>query len=585
MAILGNLKITTVALVGSLLLAGAAVGSAAMVLTATQALGSRLAYSAENTVPSLQLLSNVRTTMTEARLSLNKQVISSSEPELRQYREATVKQIGTVDAALVTYRSMVSDDAERAIYDKVLSRWADYKTAAIKISRIPLTQRAEAAAQAVALAPTGNAAVSVLNEDIAYNVQLSKTANAEAKAAVGTFKFLSIMLILFSLTLAAGIVLLFRHRLSAPLTKLIDAMQEMAGGNIDRAIPGEDLTDEVGDIGRALASIKLSVAARSAADAESQMAVQRKVVGELGEGLSALKAGRLTASINEPFPGEYERLRADFNDALATMADLIRQLADTAHSVNNGANEISSAASDLAMRTERQASSLAESSAAVRNLNKSASGTAKTATDANALARSAQNSANGGGDSMTQTVAAMNQIAESSRRMEEIVGIIEGLAFQTNLLALNAGVEAARAGEAGRGFAVVATEVRALAQRSTDAAKDIGNIIQSSGRDVVQGVTMIGQTQTALTEIVASTQELSEMIESIAVAARDQSATITQVSSVVEDMDRSTQQNAALVEQSSAAARSLLNQAEAMNELVGRFEFDAHRTAPLRRAA
>ena len=424
-----------------------------------------------------------------------------------------------------------------------------------------------------------------MNEDIASNVQLSKTANAEAKAAVGTFKFLSITLILFSLALAAGIVLLFRHRLSAPLTKLIDAMQEIAGGNIDHAIPGEDLTDEVGDIGRALASIKLSVAARSAADAESQMAVQRKVVGALGEGLSALKAGRLTASINEPFPGEYERLRADFNDALATTADLIRQLADTAHSVSNGANEISSAASDLAMRTERQASSLAESSAAVRNLNKSASGTAKTATDANALARSAQNSANGGGDSMTQTVAAMNQTAESSRRMEEIVGIIEGLAFQTNLLALNAGVEAARAGEAGRGFAVVATEVRALAQRSTDAAKDIGSIIQSSGRDVVQGVTMIGQTQTALTEIVASTQELSEMIESIAVAARDQSATITQVSSVVEDMDRSTQQNAALVEQSSAAARSLLNQAGAMNELVGRFEYEATGYGQMRRAA
>ncbi|WP_295525319.1 Tar ligand binding domain-containing protein [Novosphingobium sp. Chol11] len=125
MAIFGNLKIKTVALVGSLLLAGAAVGSAAMVLTATQALGSRLAYSAENTVPSLQLLGNVRTTMIEARLSLNKQVISSSEPELRQYRETTAKQIGTVDAALVTYRSMVSDDAERVIYDKVLSRWAD----------------------------------------------------------------------------------------------------------------------------------------------------------------------------------------------------------------------------------------------------------------------------------------------------------------------------------------------------------------------------------------------------------------------------------------------------------------------------
>ena len=178
---------------------------------------------------------------------------------------------------------------------------------------------------------------------------------------------------------------------------------------------------------------------------------------------------------------------------------------------------------------------------------------------------------------MAHAVEAMNQIAESSRKMGEIVGLIEGIAFQTNLLALNAGVEAARAGEAGKGFAVVATEVRALAQRSADAAKDITGIIQSSGRDVVQGVAMISQTQAALNQIVTSTQDLSEMINHIATASREQSASIMQVDAVVADMDRNTQQNAALVEQSTAAARSLAHEANTMGTLVEHFDVGEHR--------
>ena len=585
MAIFGSLRIKTVTFLGSIVLAAAAIGSAVMVFKTTDALGRRLSYSAVNIVPSVQALGKVRATIFDTRLALNKHLIAVSDAEMRQYDEALVTNITAVDTDLAAYAALVSDPAEQALYDKVVAGWTEYKTKAITMPRFALAQKDEAHALAIALAPIGVSATGAVTEEITYNVQLATTANTEATALAGTYKLIAEALIVFALVMAAAIVLLLRHRLSAPLTQLIDAMQDMATGNLDRAIPGEGLTDEIGDIGRALAAIKTSVAARSAAEAESQMAVQRQIVGALGTGLAALKAGQLTASITQPFPGDYERLRADFNDALASMADLMRQLAGTAQSVRNGATEISSAASDLALRTERQAASLGESSAAVRELSKSAGTTAQTAADASILARNAQTSAASGGETMTHTVSAMNQIAESSRRMEEIVGIIEGLAFQTNLLALNAGVEAARAGEAGRGFAVVATEVRALAQRSTDAAKDIGSIIQSSGREVVQGVTMIGQTQTALIEIVVSTQELSEMIETIAVAARDQSSTITQVSAVVAEMDRSTQQNAALVEQSTAAARSLSNEAGVMNELVERFDFDANGAAQLRRAA
>jgi len=468
----------------------------------------------------------------------------------------------------------------------VVELWARYKDIAKPLHDMTLAQKDISHRVTAAAATVGVELGEALDTEIAYNAELGKRESDAGAVEAASDKLIAHTAIAVVLGLVLAIIMLLRHRLSSPLVKLTGAMQDMAGGNLDRDIPGATLTDEVGDIGRALAAIKDSVAARSKAAAESQMAVQRQVVGALGEGLSALKAGRLTTSIDQAFPGDYEQLRADFNEAVAAMASLMREVMDAADAVSNGAHEISAAAADLAARTEGQAASLEESSAAVRELTHSASSTAQTAAEASNLARAAQASASGSGETMHQTVEAMNQIAASSRQMEEIVGLIEGIAFQTNLLALNAGVEAARAGEAGRGFAVVATEVRALAQRSSDAAKDITGIIQSSGRDVAQGVTMIGQTQAALAQIVTSTQDLSAMIATIATAAHEQSASIMQVDSAVSDMDRSTQQNAALVEQSSAAARSLSTEANGLTALVQQFDIGKRSAQKrLRRAA
>jgi methyl-accepting chemotaxis protein len=572
MAVLGSLRITTVTFAAIGMLASIAIGSSVMLLSTANGLSAHLDYDTVNIVPSLQALDRIRGDVLEARLALTKHGIADSDVELGRYRDALASRSSKIDAELAAYRPLVSDDHEKGEYDHVVELWARYKDIAKPLHDMTLAQKDISHRVTAAAATVGVELGEALGTEIAYNAELGKRESDAGAVEAASDKLIAHTAIAVVLGLVLAIVVLLRHRLSSPLVKLTGAMQDMAGGNLDRDIPGATLTDEVGDIGRALAAIKDSVAARSKAAGEGQMAVQRQIVGALGEALSALKAGRLTTSIDQPFPGDYEQLRADFNDAVAAMAGLMREVMDAADAVSNGANEISAAAADLAARTESQAASLEESSAAVRELTHSASSTAQTAAEASNLARAAQASASGSGDTMNQTVAAMNQIAASSRQMEEIVGLIEGIAFQTNLLALNAGVEAARAGEAGRGFAVVANEVRALAQRSSDAAKDITGIIQSSGRDVAQGVTMIGQTQAALAQIVTSTQELSDMIATIATASHEQSASIMQVDSAVSDMDRSTQQNAALVEQSSAAARSLSTEANGLTALVQQFE-------------
>ena len=371
----------------------------------------------------------------------------------------------------------------------------------------------------------------------------------------------------------------------APLGRMRRAMADMADGNLDRDVPDSDLANEVGDIGRALVAIKDSVAARARAESESQMAVQRQVVTALGEGLAHLKARRLNQPLTHSFPPDYEVLRQDFNDTAATMARVMHKITESVDSVRTGASEISAATADLARRTEHQAASLENSSSAVRELTESVTQSARTASDATGLARHAHEAATSSGELMVGAMAAMTEIDNSSRQMEEIVGLIEGIAFQTNLLALNAGVEAARAGEAGKGFAVVASEVRALAQRSSDAAKEITGIIKGSTQNVTVGVDMINQNQAALGTIIQLTSDMAKLIDDLALAAKEQAGSILQVEAVVSELDRITQQNAALVEQSTAASRSLAGEANGLGALVEGFDVGGRGAAQMRVAA
>ncbi|MBX9881005.1 MAG: methyl-accepting chemotaxis protein [Sphingomonas sp.] len=343
-------------------------------------------------------------------------------------------------------------------------------------------------------------------------------------------------------------------------------MQAMAAGDLDAAVEGAGRQDEIGTIVDALEVFR--GAAKRNVEAEAK---QRHVVDVIAAGLEQLGAGNLNYSIEEPLPAEYEALRHGFNQTVAGLGETLTGVAHSAQSVHNGSTEIRAASDDLARRTEQQAASLEETTAAMNQVTVGVADTARSAIEVKRAIGETHREASAGGEVVERTVAAMSAIEKSSQQITQIINVIDGIAFQTNLLALNAGVEAARAGDAGRGFAVVASEVRALAQRSADAAKDIKALILTSGEQVSGGVALVGETGQMLKRIVDRVGEISTMVGGIAQSAETQAANLQQVNAAVADMDKMTQQNAAMVEESTAAARSLATEADTLSALVQRF--------------
>ncbi|MDE2405935.1 MAG: methyl-accepting chemotaxis protein [Sphingomonadales bacterium] len=335
--------------------------------------------------------------------------------------------------------------------------------------------------------------------------------------------------------------------------------------------PPQD-TDEVGSIQRAAILVRNAAIER----AEAQR-MQADVVAALGDGLDAMAAGDLSHRIDAAFASEYEALRHAFNRTGDALSELLAGVLASAGSVAVGAGEIHAASDDLARRNQQQAASVEESAAALTQVSALVRETAAGAGDVRGSAEHAHREAPDGGAVVARAIEAMAGIERSAQEINQIIGVIDGIAFQTNLLALNAGVEAARAGEAGKGFAVVATEVRALAQRSAEAAQDIKRLIGASSDQVQAGVALVGETGTLLETIVDRVASVSRHIGGIAAGAANQAESLQQVSTTVAGMDRLTQQNAAMVEQATAAARSLSAEAQALEASAARFRIGAVR--------
>ncbi len=394
-----------------------------------------------------------------------------------------------------------------------------------------------------------------------------------------------------------------------PVKGLQGVMGRLAGGDLNARVDGVDRGDEIGGMARAvqvfkdagLEKLRLEAEAKALqarADAEREQAEAERaeaakrlafVVSSLADALEKLSKGDLVLRLSTPFSAEYEKLRTDFNAAMETLQQTMKAIAANTHGVRSGAGEITQASDDLSRRTEQQAASLEETAAALDQITATVRRTAENANNARSEVAAAKSDAERSGQVVRETVTAMTGIESSSKQIGNIIGVIDEIAFQTNLLALNAGVEAARAGDAGRGFAVVATEVRALAQRSAEAAKEIKALISASSQQVDSGVKLVAETGRALERIVAQVLKLNELVGDIAASAQEQATGLNEVNTAVNQMDQVTQQNAAMVEQATAASHSLSGEAEELSRLVGQFKID-HENArmappPLRKPA
>ncbi|MET3779095.1 methyl-accepting chemotaxis protein [Rhizobium alvei] len=387
-----------------------------------------------------------------------------------------------------------------------------------------------------------------------------------------------------------GVVL--SRSLGRPIVTMTDVMGKLANGKTDVTVPETGRLDEIGAMAKtvevfrqnALTTQRLeqeALANRSEAEKRRDEEQQRQAreaeqlrlaSAALGDNLKRLASGDLTCRIETQFAPEYEGLRTDFNATVDQLSQTVSAVIVAVDNMDSGTREIATGATDLSKRTEQQAAALEETAAALDEITVNVSSSSKMTEEARTVARAATQSAAHSAHVVSSAEDAMGRIETSSQQISNIIGVIDEIAFQTNLLALNAGVEAARAGEAGKGFAVVAQEVRELAQRSANAAKEIKGLIQNSTTEVESGVKLVRETGEALKTIGDYITRINSHMESIATSSREQSTGLSEVNVAVNQMDQTTQQNAAMVEESTAAAASLSQEAAKLRDLVSTFK-------------
>jgi len=527
------------------------------------------------TLPATQLIGDLHAYTSQYRIQQSAHIVAPT-PEAKAKAEKLLRNSSkAISGMMDDYERLLVTKEQKALFGQLKSDWAQYNQLTDQI--VGFSNAGDPAAaqmfEGEALDMFYTVEDSIL-QLIDINVKNGQTISTTSAEIYEQSRKLLIGAIGFGLVAATVLAGLLMHTIATPIKRMAASVGRLVEGDLSVEVPGMTRKDELGSLARALDSFKALFAAdKERAEAEAQRARETQATIEaIGSGLSALAKGQLTHRVDDNATGPLVKLHSDYNDAVSHLLEAMSEIVEGCNTIRNGTNEIAQASSDLSLRTERQAESLAHTSKTLGEFTDSVKVAADNARQTSSRLTIARESAERVDQTAKRAVIAMRNIEASSKEMNDIISTIDGLAFQTNLLALNAGVEAARAGASGAGFAVVATEVRHLAQRSAEAANSIRQLVATSSAQITEGVSLVENSGEALRQIVTEVTEVSDLMDEIAKAAARQASGLSEISEMVTSMDTTTQQNAAMVEESTASSRNLSTETERLFNQLSFFE-------------
>ncbi|MDF0664031.1 MULTISPECIES: HAMP domain-containing methyl-accepting chemotaxis protein [unclassified Rhizobium] len=562
-------------------------------------------------LPSVQASRFINLSMANLRVAYRDHIIAQSDAEKKMREEAIAEAENTLRNAIDVYSSLASSERERELVNGIKATVEGYIGSSSELLALSRANKTEEAGKHLGgeMRSFSDKLKELTTALVELNVEGSKKAAELSKATYNSVMFYLLTAVVLAGLLVLGAVTFALTGIARPITLITGSMRRLAEGDTGSEIPFAGRADEIGSMAGAVEVFRQAAMANKRMEIEAEenrrqaeadrVAAQRKAEADaterlrvatsgLAAGLKRLAAGDLAFQLNDAFAPDFEVLRHDFNQSVTQLGAALGAISESITTMDNGTREISSGASDLSKRTEQQAASLEETAAALEEITANVSNSSTRTEEARIVATEANRSAVKSADVVSHAEEAMERIEASSQQISNIIGVIDEIAFQTNLLALNAGVEAARAGDAGKGFAVVAQEVRELAQRSATAAKEIKGLIHNSSKEVESGVKLVRETGASLKTIGGFITQINQHMDSIATSAKEQSVGLSEVNIAVNQMDQTTQQNAAMVEQSTAASSSLAQEALKLRELVGKFKLNEvapNSTAALRSVA
>ncbi|MEH3090974.1 MAG: methyl-accepting chemotaxis protein [Agrobacterium cavarae] len=502
-------------------------------------------------------------------------------------------------ARLKEYKEYLVDDADKQNFESFSARWTAAEGKWAQVQALVDAKKIDEARSLFAggaLTAYNQAKTSLQDavDDIEMDVRGEGDVTSATAGAAITLNYIALSV---ALTIGLGAALFGNRYIARPLVQMTGVMRKLSSGDTQIDIPGRHRKDEIGSMADAVEVFRqsaienkrleaeaeesrtraeterLEAQSKAEADAEERL---RVATSGLATGLRRLASGDLAFRLNETFAPDFEPLRTDFNQSIQQLGNTLTEISRAIETMNSGTREIAEGSADLSRRTEQQAATLEQTAAALDEITVNVANSTKRAREATGAASEANQAAKVSGNVVAAAVDAMQRIEHSSGQISNIIVVIDEIAFQTNLLALNAGVEAARAGEAGKGFAVVAQEVRELAQRSAQAAKEIKELIGKSSHEVESGVKLVQQTGDALKTISHHVEAVNEHMGAIATSSQEQATGLSEVNTAVNQMDQTTQQNAALVQETTTATSALATESERLRALLEQFKLADH---------